>query len=132
MTLNAIGNGRYEGSMDGLSEGDYTFTANASSDGKIYGEDKGRFAVGQMNIEFLETKMNKPFLEQLAYRTGGKYYNVGEAVDVARDLEKEVNFSSKEVIRSQDIELWNWKYLGGAIVLLLGIEWFLRKRSGML
>lgn len=132
MTLNAIGNGRYEGSMDGLSEGDYTFTANASSDGKIYGEDKGRFSIGQINIEFLETKMNKPFLEQLAYRTGGKYYNVGEAVDVARDLEKEVNFASKEVVRSQDIELWNWKYLGGVIVLLLGIEWFLRKRSGML
>jgi hypothetical protein len=85
-----------------------------------------------MNVEFLEIRMNKPLLEQLAYRTGGKYYNVEEADKIADDLGKDVKFSPKEIIQTNEIELWNWRYLATAIILLLGIEWFMRKRSGML
>ncbi len=132
IALNAVGSGRYEGSLDGIGEGDYTFTAKATADSRLYGEDKGRFSVGQMNVEFLETRMNKPLLEQLAYRTGGKYYNVDEAGKTANDLGKDVKFSPKEIIQTNEIELWNWQYLAAAIILLLGIEWFMRKRSGML
>ena len=130
--LNPIGNGRYEGSLGNIGEGDYTFTAKASVGGRLLGEDKGRFAVGQMNVEFLETKMNKPLLEQIAYRTGGKFYNVSEAGRMSADLGRDVKLSPKEIVQTSEIELWNWKYLAGAIILLLGIEWFLRKRSGML
>ena len=132
LALRAIGDGRYEGSIDGIGEGDYTFTAKASADGRIIGEDKGRFSVGQMNVEFLETKMNKPLLEQIAYRTEGKYYDIKDADEIAADLRKDVKFTPKEIIQTSEIELWNWKYLAVTIVLLLGVEWFLRKRNGML
>jgi len=132
IALSSVGSGLYEGSLDGIGEGDYTFSAKATTDGRLLGEDKGRFSVGQMNVEFLETKMNKPLLEQLAYRTGGRYYNVEEAGKIANDLNKDVKFSPKEIIQTNEIELWNWRYLAAAIILLLGIEWFMRKRSGML
>jgi len=46
-------------------------------------------------------------------------------------MEKEVNFSSKELVHSKDVELWNWKYFAAIIILILGVEWFIRKRSGM-
>jgi len=129
--LNALGNGRYEGTIDGLTEGDYAFNGRASLDGKIFGEDKGKFFVGSTNLEYFETKMNKSFLEQLSYRTGGKYFDVNDAHKVAEEMEKEVNFSSKELVHSKDVELWNWKYFAAIIILILGVEWFIRKRSGM-
>jgi hypothetical protein len=132
LVFHAVGDGLYEGSIDGVGEGDYTFTGKASSGGKIFGEDKGRISVGQMNVEFLETKMNKPVLEQIAYRTGGKYYDIKQADEITTDLQKDVKFTPKEIVQTSEIELWNWKYLAAAIVLLLGIEWFLRKRNGML
>ncbi len=132
LVLRAIGDGRYEGSLDGAGEGDYLFTAKASGDGRMIGVDKGRFSVGQMNVEFLETKMNKSLLEQIAYRTGGKYYDIGKVDVLGADIGRDVKFTPKEIVRTSEIELWNWKYIAAIIVLLLGIEWFLRKRSGML
>jgi hypothetical protein len=132
LVFHAVGDGLYEGSIDGVGEGDYTFTGKASSGGKIFGEDKGRISVGQMNAEFIDTKMNKSLLEQIAYRTGGKYYDINQADAIAGDLGKDIKFTPKEIIQTSEIELWNWKYLAAVIVLLLGIEWFLRKRNGML
>ncbi len=132
LALNAVGNGRYEGSIDGLNEGDYTFTARATADGRSFGEDKGRFSVGQTNVEFLETKMNKTLLEQIAYRTGGRYYDLVNAGAIANDMEQDLKFSTREIIHTNEIELWNWKYLAALVIILLAVEWFIRKRSGML
>jgi len=35
-------------------------------------------------------------------------------------------------VNASEIELWNWKYLAGLVILLFAVEWFIRKRSGML
>ena len=132
VALNAIGSGRYEGSIEGVGEGDYTFVGKATADGKSYGEDRGRFTVGQVNAEFLETRMNKQLLEQIAFRTGGKYYNHANAANITGDLGSSVKFAPKELVQTSEIELWNWQYLIAILVVLFGVEWFLRKRSGML
>jgi hypothetical protein len=131
LALNAIGHGRYEGTISGVREGDYTFTAKATGAGKYYGTDKGKFSVGQMNVEYLETKMNRQLLEQIAHRTGGKFYMLGATGDLAKDIAG-VKLTPKEVVQAGEIELWNWKYVAVAIIALFAIEWFLRKRSGMI
>lgn len=130
--LRNIGSGRYEGSVEGLGAGDYTFSAKATQDGNALGEDRGKFSVGQTNVEFLETKMNKQLLEQLAYRTNGLYADIGRASSLIDSLRARVQFTPKEIIHTAEIELWNWQYLTGLLVLLLATEWFVRKRIGML
>jgi hypothetical protein len=132
LALTAIGNGLYEGASESIGEGDYTYEGKAIADGRTLGSDNGKFTVGQMNVEFLETKMNKQLLEQLAYRTNGKYYPLAVAQRLADDMKTNEQFSSKEIVQSSEIELWNWYYLVGVIVLLLAIEWFMRKQSGMI
>jgi hypothetical protein len=131
-SLNAVGNGRYEGSIEGLPEGDYAYTGSATAGGASLGEDRGKFTVGQVNVEFLQTKMNKPLLEQLAYQTGGKYYDLDGAEGLARDLAAGAKLGPKETVTTSEIELWNWHYLAAAVITLFAVEWFLRKRSGML
>ncbi len=132
VNLNPIGNGRYEGSTEGLAPGDYSFTGQASASGKSHGEDKGKFSIGETNAEFLETRMNKSLLEQIAFRTGGTYYDINGASSIAEDLNRNNFFTPKELIQTSEIELWNWRYLLALLILLFGAEWFIRKKSGML
>jgi hypothetical protein len=132
LVMSPVGNGRYEGSINGLPEGDYTFTGRATINGTLSGDDGGRFTVGQLNVEFLETRMNKPLLEQIAYRTGAKYFPVAHAESLMNNLQSNVHLAPKELVHTTEIELWNWKYLAAFIVFFFAIEWFLRKRSGMI
>lgn len=132
VALTAIGSGRYEGSVTGLAEGDYTFAAKAASGGKEHGADRGKFSVGQMNVEYLETKMNTSLLEQIAYRTGGRYAPIAGASGGAGPAAGGGEFTAKEIVQTYEVELWNWQYLAGAIIALLALEWLLRKQSGMI
>ena len=132
LELKSIGNGRYEGSIGEIPEGDYRFTGKAVRHGRLLGETGGRFTVGEVNVEFLETRMNKTLLEQISYRSGGTYFSIDEMDKLIRTVEQEVSFTAREISETNETELWNWKYLGGFIVCLFALEWLLRKRNGML
>ncbi len=131
-TLRPIGSGRYEGTIDGLPAGDYAVRSVATKDGTAIGEDRGRFSVGEVDLEFQDTRMNAPLLRQLAYRTGGKYYTPASFESFAADIAANPSLTSRDVQTTTELEVWNWKYMLGMIILLLGLEWFIRKRSGML
>jgi hypothetical protein len=130
--LRSIGSGRYEGSIDGLSEGDYTFKALAVTDGQQLGEDNGRFAVGGLNLEFQDTRMNSSLLRQIAARTGGRYYSPDDFSTLVDDITTKPSFTPRKTLRATAFELWNWQYSLAVLILLFGAEWFIRKRSGML
>ena len=132
LTLTSLGNGRFEGSFDALPEGDYAYTARAIAGGNELAQVKGSFAVGGLNSEFLETRMNKLLLQQLASRTGGKYYDPPELGRLPADLARLPEFKPRDVTLAQHIELWNERWMIGILVFLFSIEWFLRKRNGML
>ena len=132
LLLRSAGNGMYEGVLDGMPEGDYAFTGKAMVNGTPMGTDAGKFSVGSVNVEFIETRMNKPLLEQMAYRTGGTYVSVTQAGSLAQDISRAVHLAPKELVQANEIELWNWRYLLGIIVMLLALEWVIRKLNGML
>jgi hypothetical protein len=132
MTLDPIGSGQYEGSFGSLEEGDYQFTASVKVDGKTIGEDRGTFSVGGINVEFQETRMNKALLEQLAARTGGRYFTPTTAQSLAQSVASLPNFKPREVTRTEDIELWNRSWMLALVVGLFSLEWIVRKRHGML
>ena len=132
LTLTSLGNGRFEGAFDPLPEGDYTYTARAIADGKELPQERGSFSVGGLNAEFMETRMNKLLLQQLAVRTGGKYYDPHELGRLPADVARMPDFKPRDVSLTQHIELWNKRWMMGVLVALFSIEWFLRKRNGML
>ncbi len=129
--LEAVGNGRYEGVITNLSEGDYVYSAIASTKGRVVGEDRGKFSVGKMNIEFLDTKMNKQLLEQIAFKTGGMYADI-ENVDIIIKSLSSKKYEPQKITTITKVQLWNWEYVALLVVLLLSMEWFIRKRNGML
>jgi len=88
--------------------------------------------VGEQSIEFADTKMNKPILQQIAAVSGGEYSDGGDFDRLVHDLAGRPFMSPAEQVTSTEFELWNLPALLSVIVALFGLEWFIRKRSGML
>ena len=130
--LQPIGHGRYEGTLEGLGSGDYKFHASATMDGHPMGDDRGRFSVGEIDLEFQDTRMNAQLLRQVAARTGGEFFTPPELGGLAHHLSQQVSFVPRDVHLTREFELWNWRYMLALVVLLFAVEWFVRKRSGML
>lgn len=129
--LDSVGNGRYEGVITNLSEGDYVYSANAVINGSVVGEDKGNFSIGKMNIEYLDTKLNKQLLDQVAFKTGGIYAGIENVDKIIKALSSK-KYEPQEITTITKIQIWNREYIALLVVLLLSIEWFIRKRNGML
>jgi hypothetical protein len=132
VALKPIGNGRYDGELRSLRMGDYSYSASAEVDGIPVGRDSGRFSVGETNLEFLETPTNRQLLRELAHLTGGGYIAPAEIDSLAPALLKLPGFAPRESTSVRSLALWGWPYTLALLLLLLALEWFLRKRSGML
>jgi hypothetical protein len=132
LTLTSLGNGRFEGAFDPLPEGDYSYSARAVAGGRQIAEEKGTFSVGGLNNEFLDTKANKHLLQQIVLHTGGRYYEPENLHGLADDLASLPGFKVREVNIAQQLELWNKTWMLGILIALLALEWFFRKRHGML
>lgn len=130
--LNAIGSGQYQGGFEFLREGEYKFRATVTVNGAVIGSDQGTFSVGGLNAEFLETRMNKPLLQQIAAQTGGRYYNNNDLGSLAQDVIMMNNFRPRDVSKSSEIEIWDSRWLLTLAIFVFALEWFLRKRNGML
>ncbi|HEX9614812.1 MAG TPA: carboxypeptidase-like regulatory domain-containing protein, partial [Bacteroidota bacterium] len=131
-TMKDLGNGQYDGQLQGLEEGDYTYEATVQKDGSLIGRVNGSLSVGESNAEFLETKANHLLLRQLATRTGGRFYSKEDLDEVSRDVGSLPGHRSIEVVRTTEFALWNLPASLLVVVLLFSLEWFLRKAKGML
>lgn len=130
--LRPLGNGRYEGSFQGLAEGEYTYRATAEAGGSVIGTDSGKLTIGGVSLELQDTRANFALLRLLAARTGGRFLGPSDGRSLDSLLTQEPWFLSQETHHTTEIELWNWQYLLAGIVLLLAAEWGVRRVSGMI
>ncbi|MBK9246578.1 MAG: VWA domain-containing protein [Ignavibacteria bacterium] len=129
--LTPISNGRYTGQIDGLSEGDYAFSGSVTVNQKPYGSDNGRFSVGDIALEYQNVRMNSELLRQIAERTGGKFYTPETASALLNDLKKQPTFKERTITQKSEFALWNLPWMLASALLFFAVEWFVRKRSGM-
>ena len=107
-------------------------SGNAVLNGKLLGDDKGSFNIGDVDIEKIDTRMNYEFLNLLANQTKGQYFSPDSYDDLLKML-KDINTkSSKEKMITSEIRLWSDEWLLIIVILLFAAEWFIRKRAGML
>jgi hypothetical protein len=132
IVLTALGSGQYQGEFESLREGEYKFTAMVTANGAAIGTDQGTFSVGGLNAEFLEIRMNKPLLQQIAAQTGGRYYDADNFGLLAYDVTTMPNFKPRYISKSAEIEIWNSRWMLALVIFTFALEWFIRKRNGML
>ena len=107
--------------------GEYTVTATGTLAGESLGEQQTLFEVKASYAEFSNAELNVPLLKTLAEVSGGKYYAMEEAAQLVNQIPLVESATSKIT----DVDIWDIPLIFGAVIALLGFEWFLRKRSGL-
>ncbi len=111
--------GMYRGEFVAGEPGPYTFAVEVDPESKL------EFAVTPPRLELGETAMQEKLLRQLADASGGKFLRE-ENLDSLPDLVK----AKSETVRStHNVELWANPFYFTIIVVVAGVEWFLRKRN---
>jgi uncharacterized membrane protein len=107
--------------------GEYTVTATGTLNGEDLGKQQAIFEVKPSYAEFSDAALNVPMLTTLANMSGGKYYPIEEANQLVNQIAL-VESATSEIT---DVDIWDLPLIFGLILMLLGLEWFLRKRAGL-
>lgn len=120
---------RFQALVGRLPAGNYQYEAYTTFN-QLPLSQKGRFQVLKIDLEGQETKANHDLLNQMATSSGGNMYYLGN-----------LNNLTKEILERDDLKptkyeqvilqpLINISWLLALILLLLSIEWFVRKYFG--
>jgi hypothetical protein len=116
----------------GLAAGDYLVEATATRQGKTLGKSRVRFTVDQTDLELDNPVADATLMRALADMTadaGGRAIEPSDLDDLLDELAKLP--AELEVEKEVKITYYDRPWLLILFVSLLGIEWFLRKRWGM-
>lgn len=108
--------------------GEYTVTATGTLNGENLGEQQTLFEVKTSDAEFSNAELNVALLKTLAEGSGGKYYTLEEAPQLVNQIPLVESATSKIT----DVDIWDMPLIFGLVIVLLGFEWFLRKRGGLI
>ena len=114
--------------ITGLRKGIYTYVAKSTVSGKNMQMD-GRFTVKDLQIESTRLRADFGLLRALASDTGGIFFTSGEIDKMQQELLKE-NPKSKIYTTEDYLAIINMKWGFFLLILLVSIEWFLRKYYG--
>ena len=109
-----------------MPEGIYTYIAEAEHGGRRY-EAKGTFAVVDVGAEAQELVANTGRMQSLSVLTNGKNFNINEINQLVEALYNDDRICSVMREENNYIDLINWKSLFFIILMMISIEWFLRK-----
>lgn len=119
----------YSLNLGSLQAGKYSFTANTTHNGKAHSAG-GAFQVIAQNVEEVNTTADFGMLNQLANEHGGEFVFATQIESLYEKIKK--NDHIKSILRTElsTFPLIDKKWLFFLLLLLLGLEWFFRKRWG--
>jgi hypothetical protein len=120
--------GLYNSQFVAFKDGEYLIESVAWYNDVMLGRDSLDLVVAPVNREFMVTTQNDLFLRQLSEKSGASYFPEQHA----QELLDKIDLSEKQEQISKTFELWHKMVVLLIIVLLLSLEWLLRKRSGLI
>jgi hypothetical protein len=85
------------------------------------------FEVSGATTEQTETSMQRDLLARMAEVTGGRYFSIRELPA----LPEYVHAAAARTVLRKELELWDLWVFPVAILVLLGLEWLLRRRKDL-
>jgi len=128
-TFDVRGNG-YHLNAGNLPVGNYSFVAEVTAGNQTFTE-TGHFAVTGVNIENIVTRANHRMLYQLSSQTGGAFYTGNEIDQAIAALKESNNLKPTSYFQEMVTELLNLRLMFFVVLILLSVEWFLRKYWGI-
>ena len=123
-----LSSGRYSGEYRSKSPGRYKYRAVAKKGEIDLGEIRGEFSVEEYSPEFAQLGRNETILVKIARNTGGTYipYELFEPGSI------KIEEGAYRKSLNAEFRVWNDVRLMFLLLILLAIEWVLRKRGGLL
>jgi len=127
----SLGNGRYSWDVGGLPSGAYSYATTAMRNEVEIGTDEGAFTVGTRTLEYRNTRADYSLMSQIADRSGGKLLSDNDIAQLSSLIRAQPGFESVATTVLSQIRLWQKLPFLLLILVLLTLEWFFRKRFGM-
>ncbi|MCJ7812842.1 hypothetical protein MUP95_05935, partial [bacterium] len=128
LQLADVGGGQYRKTFRLFESSVYTIQGEATFEGRLLGRDQLEFSISPYNQEFENTAANPELMENLAQSTGGQ----SGPLDSLASFIHEMQLTPQIVYATREIELYNLPFVLFLVILLLSLEWLIRKRKGML
>jgi uncharacterized membrane protein len=123
--------GVYRASFTAEEEGVYSLLVDVASaageGGDSSAEKRAAFVVTPSLREYTNAELDSGLLARIAEVSGGSYFNLSAAANLADTIEFTPNAYSREV----QIDLWDRPWLLGLLILLLCADWFTRRMKGL-
>ena len=119
--------GIYNAQFRANQKGAYHIRASGVDRSSSLGEDATEIFAESPLVEFENPQLNEDLLKQLAAKTGGFYIPITDATS----LSEKIKPVQESVFAVQERELWDNPIILILVVGLLGTEWFLRMRRGL-
>ncbi|HEY7317137.1 MAG TPA: glutamine amidotransferase [Candidatus Binatia bacterium] len=126
--------GEYTGEYTPTREGSYRAEAEASLSGKPLGKDNASFSVA---VPYGETDDGRPrpeLLKQIAASSQGEYIPIREWNEKTLDriAAKLESHAPTQIIEQRQTRLWSTVWPFAIILLLLSVEWWMRRKWGLI
>jgi hypothetical protein len=124
--MTETGSGTYEAALDALAPGEYRAAAAVALSDSVIGRAVTGFAVAPQSIELASTGLNEGLLRAIAEASRGRYFSS----DSLPGEGFEMSLGSYRGRFTLDPRRTTFAYV--LVALLAGLEWFLRRRRGLL
>jgi hypothetical protein len=112
-----------------LPVGIYNFVAKTKSGQKIL-EKKGEFSILPLNVESTNTIANHELLNNLSKQHDGEMFYPKQFSELLEKIKKRSDIRSVDYFQKRYNDLVNLPFIFFIIMVLLSVEWFLRKNHG--
>tara|TARA_B100000508_G_scaffold141043_1_gene145524 strand:+ start:11751 stop:13694 length:1944 start_codon:yes stop_codon:yes gene_type:complete len=113
-----------------LSPGKFSYKASVNHQGKEMVK-SGEFSVKKLDTEYKNLQADFNLMRGLAQKNGGKFYTYNKWDEFSAELkQKKAVQRSYEEVEIKD--LIHQKWLFALLVLIIGLEWLIRKREGVI
>jgi uncharacterized membrane protein len=119
--------GRFTAAIRPDSRGLYRVSVDARQGSTALGQSAHWFFVGGGDREFTNPRLNEGWLRRIARQSGGRYVRAADASEIASWLESTVPTTAEPVER----DAWNEPWAILLVILVLSVEWTLRRRWGL-
>ncbi|ASU35719.1 hypothetical protein [Mucilaginibacter xinganensis] len=112
-----------------LPVGEYTYAANTKNGTKSFTA-AGQLTVKPLNLESRQSAANHQLLNTISKQSGGQMLQPAQVGQLAGLIQKNDNIKTVVYEDKHYSDVIDVKWIFVVIVLLLSLEWFLRKREG--
>ncbi len=130
--FNYESNGLYEYNFENLPQGNYRINAKALINDENYLETNYSLSVENSNLEKNSTIINFEFLNNLSTVSNGKFYYLKDINNTLTSANNINRLFKKEKTEKTEFKFWSNEIILFLIIFFFALEWFLRKRAGML